>query len=127
MLGRLEHYAEIYTNIDRQDTFSSYAKEVMRRRHVLDLNSLMPVFMELVSKLGSGSELDAALRIVDSYLMRRVALKARYSGFDDTAFGHVQALRDAPAEQVGTVLMSRLLKTGWRNVGPGTRKLSDTS
>ena len=109
MLERLKSYADIYTSIDKQDGYSPYALEVMRRRHVLKLNSLMPVFMELVAKLGTEGELDRVLRIVDSYLMRRVALKARYSGFDDTAFGHVQALRDATREELGAVLMSRFV------------------
>ena len=109
MLKRLKSYADIYTSIDKQEGFSPYALEVMRRRHVLNLNSLVPVFMELVSKLGTQGELDRVLRIVDSYLMRRVALKARYSGFDDTAFGHVQALRDATREQLAAVLMGRFL------------------
>ena len=109
MLIRLKRYADIYTSIDKQEGYSTYAIKVMRRRHVLNLNSLVPVFMELVAKLGQGKELDDVLRIVDSYLMRRVALKARYSGFDDTAFRHVQALRDTKAEEVGVVLMSRFL------------------
>ena len=113
MLSQFAKYADIYTRIDRQEGFSPYAIEVMRRRHVLNLNSLVPVFMELVSKLGSGSELDTVLRIVDSYLMRRVALKAMYSGFDDIAFGHVQALREAARKDVAAVLMRRFLESGW--------------
>ena len=112
MLDRLKRYADIYKSIDTQEGFSSYALEVMRRRLVLNLNSLFPVFMELVAKLGAGRDLDSVLRIVDSYLMRRVAWKARYSGFDDAAFGHVQALRDAAAGDLGTVLLSRFLTAG---------------
>lgn len=113
MLGRMKRYAGIYKSIDKQEGFSPYALEVMRRRHVLNLNSLVPVFMELVSKLGTDGELDKVLRILDSYLMRRVALKARYSGFDRTAFGHVQALRDAEAGELGAVLMRRFLDSPW--------------
>ena len=113
MLGRMERYAGIYKNIDKQEGFSPDALEVMRRRHVLNLNSLVPVFMELVSKLGAGGELDKVLRILDSYLMRRVALKARYSGFDRTAFGHVQALCDAEAGELDAVLMRRFLDSPW--------------
>lgn len=90
MLKRLEHYAQIYRRIDgpKADNFSDHAREVMAHRRVLNLASLVPVFMELVYKLGYGERLDDALRIVDSYLMRRVALKLRYSGFDDVAFRH---------------------------------------
>lgn len=118
MLERLKRYADIYASIDRQEGFSPYAIEVMRRRHVLNLNSLVPVFMELVSKLGTGENLDYVLRIIDCYLMRRVALKARYSGFDETAFGHVQALRDAARGEIGMVLMSRFLASGWSERWP---------
>ena len=109
MLGRLRRYADIYKSIDTQHGFSAYALEVMGRRQVLNLNSLVPVFMELVAKLGTEQELDNVLRIVDSYLMRRVAVKARYSGFDDAAFGHVQALCDSAPGDLGAVLISRFL------------------
>ena len=118
MLKRLDRYADIYRRIDSQTGFSTYALEVMRRRHVLSLNSLVPVFMVLVSRLGTGKDLDAVLRIVDSYLMRRVALKAHYSGFDRIAFGHVQAVRDARDGEVGTVLLRRLLNSPGRERWP---------
>ena len=111
MLERLGRYAEIYRTIEKRKDFSPYAQEVMRRRSVLNLASLIPVFMELVATLGYGDELDQALRIVDSYLMRRVALKANYSGFDDVAFGHVQALRDASADDIQSVLIQQFLRS----------------
>ena len=114
MLKCLGRYADIYRRIDQRSGFSEYAQEVMRRRNVLNLGSLVPVFMELVAKLGCGEELDRALRIVDSYLMRRVALKAQYSGFDDVAFGHVQALRDTPADRICSVLIEQFLKSTGR-------------
>lgn len=109
MLQRLERYAQIYRRIDgpKADNFSDHAREVMAHRRVLNLASLVPAFMELVYKLGYGERLDDALRIVDSYLMRRVALKLRYSGFDDVAFRHVQALRDAPARDMHSILVKR--------------------
>ena len=101
LLDRLGRYATIYRRIDQKDgDFSDYARVVMQRRATLKLASLIPVFMVLVERLGFGSELDQALRIVDSFLMRRVALKANYSGFDDVAFGYVQAVRDAPPGEV---------------------------
>ena len=111
MLERLGCYAEIYRNIDEQkkENFSAYAREVMRRTSVVNLSSLVPVFMELVHKLGYGQTLDQALRIVDSYLMRRIALKAYYSGFDEVAFDHVQAFRDAPADKIMSVLIEQFL------------------
>ena len=72
-----------------------------------------PAGVHLNFALGLSNEVgppqNRVLRIVDSYLMRRVALKARYSGFDRTAFGHVQALCDAAPDEVGSVLMSRFL------------------
>ena len=111
MLERLACYADIYRKIDQRTSFSDYAQKVMRRRNVLALGSLVPVLMELVAKLGVGNELDAALRIVDSYLMRRVALKAHYSGFDDVAFGHVQALRHTPKDRIYSVLIEQLHKS----------------
>ena len=117
MLKRLRSYADIYRKIDVRRDFSDYAQEVLRRRHVLNLASLIPVIMELVAKLGYKEEVDQALRILDSYLMRRVSLKARYSGFDDVAFGYVQALRDAPADKIYSVLVEQFLKStgahGW--------------
>ena len=119
MLERLGKYATIYRSIDKQEGYSSYSLSVMRRRHLLNLNSLVPVFMELVAKLGRRKKLDRVLRIVDSYLMRRVALKARYSGFDDIAFGHVQAIRDADRDNIPRVLLSRLLKSRWPDRWPG--------
>lgn len=119
MLERLGKYATIYRSIDRQEGYSSYSLSVMRRRHLLNLNSLVPVFMELVAKLGRRKKLDRVLRIVDSYLMRRVALKARYSGFDDIAFGHVQAIRDADRDEIPKVLLGRLLKSRWPDRWPG--------
>ena len=118
MLERLNRYADIYKEIESQEGFSSYALKVMRRRHVLNLNSLLPVFMVLVSRLGTGNDLDAVLRVVDSYLMRRVALKAQYSGFDRIAFGHVQAVRDARNGEVGAVLLRRLLDSSGRERWP---------
>lgn len=123
MLERFKHYAAIYRRINRQEGFSAYALRVMRRRHVLNLNSFVPIFMELVSKLGSGSELDRVLQIVDSYLMRRVAVKATYSGFDDIAFGHVQALREAAPADIGTVLASRFLASGRSDRWPREREV----
>ena len=112
MLDRLARYADIYRQIDHSDSdeLSDYAREVMRRRRVLGLWSLVPVFMELVAKLGGGQELDQAVRIVDSYLMRRVAHKAYYSGFDDVAFDHVQALRNSSVDEICSVLIRQLNK-----------------
>ena len=51
--------------------------------------------------------------------MRRVALKANYSGFDDVAFGYVQAIRDAPPGEVCAVLIETLEKSTWRSRWPG--------
>ena len=119
MLGRFDRFAGIYRDIDegRRATsggFSDYALKVMGRRHVLSLSSLVPVFMILIDRLGRGSELDRVLRIVDSYLMRRVALKGRYRDFDSVAFSLVQALRDAEVEDVTSVVLLRLMPIrGW--------------
>lgn len=107
LLHRLKRYAEIYKEIDHKDDkrFSEYARLVMHRRETLNLASLIPVFMVLIERLGYDEDLDQSLRVVDSYLMRRVALKANYSGFDDVAFGYVQAVRDAPEGNVVAVLI----------------------
>ena len=120
LLERLGRYARIYRSIDRKDhgEFSEYARVVMQRRDTLNLASLMPLFMVLVERLGCGEDLDQALRIVDSYLMRRVALKANYSGFDDVAFGYVQAVRDAPLSEVCAVLIEQFEKSTWTNRWP---------
>ena len=101
------------------EKFSDYARLVMYRRDRLTLSSLIPVFMVLVDRLGYGEGLDQALGIVDSYLMRRVALKATYSGFDDVAFGYVQVIRDAPApEDICAVLIEQLEKAPWASRWP---------
>ena len=116
LLTRLDHYATIFGRIDRMDgkEFSEYARLVMHRREKLKLFSLIPVLMVLVDRLGYGTELDRALRVIDSYLMRRVALKATYSGFDDLAFGYVQAVRDAPTRgDVCATLIEQLEKAPW--------------
>ena len=119
MLDRFGHFADIYRDIDegREATnggFSPYALKVMGRRHVLYLDSLVPVLMILVDRLGRGAELDRVLGVVDSYLMRRVALKGRYRDFDSVAFSLVQALRDAEEEDIASVALSRLLAIrGW--------------
>ena len=120
LLERLGRYARIYRSIDRKDhgEFSEYARVVMQRRDTLNLASLMPLFMVLVDRLGYGEGLDQALRIVDSYLMRRVALKANYSGFDDVAFGYVQEVRDAPLTEVCAVLIEQFEKSTWTNRWP---------
>ena len=108
MAKRLERYARIYKAIGERKGFSVHARQVMdRATGIIKLSSLVPVFMELVWKLGYGDALDRALCVVDSYLMRRVALKAYYSGFDDVAFAHVQALRDTPADEIVAVLIDR--------------------
>jgi len=109
MIERLTRYADIYRDIDELNGFSAEAEGVVRRTtSVINLSSLVPVIMELVYKLGTESELEYALSALDSYLMRRVALKAYYSGFDDVAFAHVQALRDAPPTDIVSILVDRL-------------------
>ena len=119
MLDRFGRFAGIYQDIDegREATnggFSRYALKVMGRRHVLNLDSLVPLLMILVDRLGKGAELDGVLRIVDSYLMRRVALKGRYRDFDGVAFSLVQAIRDADEKDIGSVTLSRLFAIrGW--------------
>ena len=120
LLHRLKRYAEIYKEIDRKDDkrFSEYALLVMYRRETLNLASLIPVFMVLIERLGYDENLDQSLRVIDSYLMRRVALKANYSGFDDVAFGWVQALRDAPKGDVTAVLIELFEKSTWVNRWP---------
>ena len=119
LLVRLDRYADIYRRIDQKHGgFSDYARLVMQRRATLNLASLIPVFMVLVDRLGSGADLDQALRIVDSFLMRRVALKANYSGFDDVAFGYVQAIRDAPEGGVCAALIEQIEKSTWTNRWP---------
>ena len=120
LLVRLDRYADIYKRIDQKHgDFSDYARLVMQRRATLNLASLIPVFMVLVDRLGYGADLDQALRIVDSFLMRRVALKANYSGFDDVAFGYVQAIRDAPEGGVCAALIEQLENSTWTNRWPG--------
>ena len=120
LLMRLGRYADIYKRIDQKHgDFSDYARLVMQRRATLKLASLIPVFMVLVDRLGHGADLDQALRIVDSFLMRRVALKANYSGFDDVAFGYVQAIRDAPEGGVCAALIEQLEESTWTNRWPG--------
>ena len=113
LLERLGRFATIYRQIDQRDSnrFSDYARLVMHRRDTLNLASLIPVFMVLVHRLGYDEDLDQALRIVDSYLMRRVALNANYSGFDDVSFGYVQAVRDAPSGGVCASLVEQLAKS----------------
>ena len=125
LLHRLKRYAEIYERIDRKDDkyFSEYARLVMHRRETLNLASLIPVFMVLIERLGYGEDLDQSLRVVDSYLMRRVALKANYSGFDDVAFGYVQAIRDAPPGDVVAVLIELFEKSTWANRWPGDEEI----
>ncbi len=121
LLRRLDRYATIFSRLDQMDSekFSEYARLVMHRREKLTLSSLIPVFMVLVDRLGYGGDLDQALRIVDSYLMRRVALKATYSGFDEVAFGYVQAVRDAPTgDDVCAVLIEQLEKSPWASRWP---------
>ena len=126
LLQRLGQYAKIFGLIDRMDseTFSEYACLVMHRREKLTLSSLIPVFMVLVDRLGYGENLDQALRIIDSYLMRRVALKAKYSGFDDVAFGYVQAVRDASTpDDVCAVLIEQLEKAPWASRWPSDNEV----
>ena len=114
MLSELGRYADIYREIDEASEaanggFSGYALKVMGRRHILRLSSLVPVFMILVDRLGRGPELDRVLRIVDSYLMRRIARKCKYQDFDAVAFGLVQALRDTDDEEdIASVVCLRL-------------------
>ena len=120
MLERLRRYADIYRKIDQpqEEELSDYAREVLRRRSVLGLWSLVPVFMALVDKVGYGARFDQSIRIVDSYLMRRVALKAYYSGFDEVAFEYVQALRDSPANEICSVLIEQFDKSRGRHWWP---------
>ena len=120
LLSRLNRYAQIYKQVDRRDDehFSEYARLVMHRRETLNLASLIPVLMVLIDRLGYGEDLDQALRVLDSYLMRRVALKANYSGFDDVAFGFVQDIRDAPSGDVVAVLIELFEKSTWANRWP---------
>ena len=119
MLRRLRRYADIFRDIDEASEatnqgFSDYALKVMGRRHILNLSSLMPVFMILIDRLGRGREFDGVLRIVDSYLMRRIALKGRYRDFDSVAFSLVQALRDGEEQDIPNVVLSRLMAIrGW--------------
>ena len=119
MLARLRHYADIYRDIDEgraaaNGGFSRYALHVMGHRHVLNLSSLVPVLMILIDRIGRDEELDRVLRVVESYLMRRIALKGRYRDFDSVAFSLVQALRDADVEDIASVVLSRLLAIrGW--------------
>ena len=63
MLERFKQYADIYTNIDQQKGFLPDALKVMRRWHVLGLNSLVPVFMEMVLKLRTGKELNEVVPV----------------------------------------------------------------
>jgi len=117
MLRELRHYADIYRKIDEASEaddrgFSGDALTVMGRRHILKLSSLVPVLMIMVDRLGS--EIDSVVRIVDSYLMRRIALKGRYRDFDSVAFSLVQALRDADRQSIPSVVLSRLTAIrGW--------------
>lgn len=124
MLCRIGRFAGIYQDIEKgreaaaAGGFSTYALKVMGRQHVLGLNSLVPVFMILIDRLGRDAELDGVLRIVDSYLMRRVALKGRYRNFDSVAFSLVQALRDAEVKNIPSVVLSRLMAIRGSNWWP---------
>ena len=117
MLRDLRRYADIYREIDEASEasnrgYSSYALKVMGRRHILRLSSLVPVLMILVDRLGA--EIDRVLRIVDSYLMRRIALRGRYRDFDSVAFGLVQALCNADKQSIPSVVLLRLKAIrGW--------------
>ena len=119
MLRQLRRYADVFRDVDegceaKNGGFSDDALKIMGRRHVLNLSSLVPVLMILVDRLGRGPEFDRVLRIVDSYVMRRIALKGRYRDFDSVAFGLVQALRDADEQEIPSVVLSRLMAIrGW--------------
>lgn len=128
LLQRLASYADIYRQLDEasSDTFSDYARLVMHRRRGLRLASLIPVFMVLVDKLGRDENLDRALRIIDSYLMRRVAVKANYSGFDEVAFRFVQALVDTEPDGIVAVLIQQFEQaTTWTSRWPTDQEVSD--
>ena len=128
LLQRLASYADIYRQLDeaKSDTFSDYARLVMHRRRGLRLASLIPVFMVLVDKLGRDERLDGALRIIDSYLMRRVAVKANYSGFDEVAFRFVQALADTEPDEIVAVLIQQLEQaTTWTSRWPTDQEVGD--
>ena len=127
VLQRFNRYACIYRRLDEAgaDSFSEYARLVMQRRAKLKLASLTPVFMVLVDKLGQGSRFDQALRAIDSYLMRRVAVKANYSGFDDVAFRFVQVLAETDPDCVIEVLLHLLeKKTTWTSRWPTDDEVS---
>ncbi len=126
MLLRLRRYADLYRQLDeRTGDYSEYARKVMERRHVLELGTLTPVFMVLMNRMGTGKELDDMLRILDSYLMRRVARKSSYMTFefDGVTFVLTQELRDT--ENIPAVLLSRLFAiSGW-NSWPGDIELME--
>ena len=77
MVRRFARYADICRDLstDSLESFTADAQAVIRRVWDFKLQSLIPVLMELVRKLGNGPEFGQALGVIDSYLMRRVALR----------------------------------------------------
>lgn len=125
LLERLKNLAQIYYLIDRRDhnQFSDYACLVMYRREMLNLATLIPVFMVLVDRLGYGEELDNALRVVDSYLMRRVVLNAQNRSFDDAVFNLVHSICDSAQGDEISVMIQEFENATWANRWPSDEEV----
>ena len=90
----------------------------MHRREALNLATVIPLFMVLVERLGYDGELDRALRVVDSYLMRRVVLNTQNRSFDDAVFGLVHSICDASGGEEVSILIQSFENATWANRWP---------
>ena len=125
LLERFKTFAQIYYLIDNRDdtSFSEYARLVMYRREMLNLATLIPVFMVLVDRLGYDEKLDQALRVVDSYLMRRVVLNTQNRSFDDAVFSLVHSICDSEKGDEITVMIHEFENATWANRWPSDEEV----
>lgn len=107
VLSELVSYSEIYEQVtDSAETLSTSAQSVLRHREENRVDSLIPVVMVLLRRCGETPLFEHCLRILDSFMMRRVIVNARYHGFDEYAFRIVRRLaacnsiREIPARLV---------------------------
>ena len=100
------------------------SSQMIERILALRLTSLLPPLFAVYLKTGTDTDWRDAMRVCDSYIMRRLAVNARFASVDDASqrllekIAPVQTRRDAVAE-----LISSLEAEPWGNRWPSDDEL----
>jgi Protein of unknown function DUF262/Protein of unknown function (DUF1524) len=114
VMARIAGYGEIYRRLDTLTDLDGAEREFMGHLRLMDITTMNPVLLRLFGDFGV-DERHAALRILDSYLVRRMIVGAPTNDYGGVAAQLLRGLDDPKraAEPIAAFLSTRETKSSY--------------